>query len=128
MTLEGVGQKTLVALTRISLSRHRIVAGRNLSGTPMSVGAFTPPKIRGRPGEMQFIDCPDFEECSKQSRSALANECAHLVVAAQDLQHCREIDFGRIEDPEIGSLGDRRARNSSDIPALEKTRIGAPGV
>ena len=55
---------------------------------------------------MQLIDCADLEKVAKQSRSALANKCSNLVVAAQDLECCREIDLGSIEDPKIGPLGD----------------------
>ncbi len=76
---------------------------------------------------MQLIDCADLEKVSKQSRSALANKCSNLVVAAQDLSVAARSTSG-VSKTQRSARWAIDARAASDIRAPEKTRIAAPAV
>ena len=104
MILQGVGQKTLVALDAHVFEAAPDCCRQEFAGDPGERRRFHPTKDQRGPGEVQFIDCTDFEEVSKQSRSTFADKCSYSVVAAQNLQRCREIDFGSLEDPKIRTL------------------------
>ena len=109
-----------------------MVAGRNWSGIPVSVGAFAPPKISGAQVRCNSSTAP----ISRSVRKSLGPPSQTTVLTwyslAEDLQRGCELDVRSTENPKIGapddgsahalghSLGgkdhDRRAGCPEDLP------------
>ena len=65
------------------------------------------PENHRSPCEMKFVNDLRLQERTKQARSAFTNNRPHPIISLENAQHRQHVDARRIENPEIGSPGNR---------------------